>query len=99
MRAVTLGLSLHRLPNGLLATTRRGSGSSPVGIHYGSTRSASACRNGLFWICRECAETCTYGKPRNCFAQIFVISKQLNFDRSAFASTRSIALRTVLSPQ
>jgi hypothetical protein len=36
-----------------------GSGSSPVGIHYGSARSASPCRNGLFWICRECAETCT----------------------------------------
>jgi len=54
---------------------------------------------GLFWICRECAETCTYGKPRNCFAEISVISKQLNFDGSASASTRSTALRTALSPR
>jgi len=60
VRAVNVGdISLHCLPNGLFATTRRGSGSSPVGIHYGSARSASSCRNGLFWICRECAETCT----------------------------------------
>jgi GNAT superfamily N-acetyltransferase len=60
VRAVNVGdISLHCLPNGLFATTRRGSGSSPVGIHYGSARSASSCRNGLFWTCRECAETCT----------------------------------------
>ena len=37
----------------------KSSGSSPAGIHYCSARSAGSCRNGLFWICRECAETCT----------------------------------------
>ena len=30
---------------------------SPGG--YGSARSADSCRIGRFWICRECAETCT----------------------------------------
>src|SRR6266567_28031 len=37
----------------------KSSGNSPTGIHYCSARSAGSCRNGLFWICRECAETCT----------------------------------------
>src|SRR5712692_6995482 len=99
VRAVTLGT--YRCTAFLTDYWPRheGFGSSPVGIHYGSPRSAGACRNGLFWICRECAETCTWGKPRNCLAEIFVISKQLNLDCSAFASTRSIALRTVLSLQ
>ena len=59
VRAVTLGMYRCLAFQTDLATTRRGSGSSPVGIHYGSARSASSCRNRLFWICRECAETCT----------------------------------------
>ena len=60
MRAVEVGdVALQCLPKRLFATTRRGSGSSPVGIDYGSGRSARSCRKRLFWICRECAETCT----------------------------------------
>ncbi len=59
VRAVDVGgISLDCLPNRFRHDTK-GFGQWPVGIHYGSARSASSCRNGLFWICRECTETCT----------------------------------------
>ena len=57
VRAVDENMSLQSLPTSY--SPRQGSGSTPVGIYFGSTRSAGSCRNGLFWICRECAETCT----------------------------------------